>query len=145
VCEVAVLRWVEREVVELPLVGLWFGDGVGVAAAQALVALARNGPELLVVVVAGELDEVLFAACLRAASTRPAGTRRHRATATGARRRPGIATPRGSSCAVYKTDADREARVKEVAVLCDITLEEARERLGRVADEEHVGSTASGP
>ena len=28
---------------------------------------------------------------------------------------------------------------KEVAVLCDITLEEARERLGRVADEEHVG------
>jgi hypothetical protein len=28
---------------------------------------------------------------------------------------------------------------KEVAVLCDVTLEEARERLGRVADEEHVG------
>jgi predicted DsbA family dithiol-disulfide isomerase len=28
---------------------------------------------------------------------------------------------------------------KEVAVLCDIPLEEARERLGRVADEEHVG------
>jgi predicted DsbA family dithiol-disulfide isomerase len=28
---------------------------------------------------------------------------------------------------------------KEVAVLCDVTLPEARERLGRVADEEHVG------
>jgi predicted DsbA family dithiol-disulfide isomerase len=28
---------------------------------------------------------------------------------------------------------------KEVAVVCDIPLEEARERLGRVADEEHVG------
>jgi hypothetical protein len=28
---------------------------------------------------------------------------------------------------------------KEVAVLCDVTLEEARERLGRVADEQHVG------
>jgi hypothetical protein len=28
---------------------------------------------------------------------------------------------------------------KEVAVLCDIPIEEARERLGRVADEEHVG------
>ncbi len=28
---------------------------------------------------------------------------------------------------------------KEVAVLCDVTLEEAREQLGRVADEEHVG------
>jgi hypothetical protein len=28
---------------------------------------------------------------------------------------------------------------KEVAVLCDVTLEEARERLGRVAEEEHVG------
>jgi hypothetical protein len=28
---------------------------------------------------------------------------------------------------------------KEVAVLCDVTLAEARERLGRVADEEHVG------
>ena len=28
---------------------------------------------------------------------------------------------------------------KEVAVLCDVTLEEAREELGRVADEEHVG------
>jgi predicted DsbA family dithiol-disulfide isomerase len=28
---------------------------------------------------------------------------------------------------------------KEVAVVCDIPLEEARERLGRVADEQHVG------
>ena len=34
---------------------------------------------------------------------------------------------------------------KEVAVLCDITLEEAREQLGQAADEVHVGSTASGP
>ncbi len=28
---------------------------------------------------------------------------------------------------------------KEIAVLCDISLEDAREQLGRVADEEHVG------
>ena len=28
---------------------------------------------------------------------------------------------------------------KEVAVVCDIELEEARERLGRVAIEQHVG------
>jgi hypothetical protein len=28
---------------------------------------------------------------------------------------------------------------KEVAVVCDIDVDEARERLGRVADEQHVG------
>ena len=28
---------------------------------------------------------------------------------------------------------------KEVAVVCDISLEDAREQLGRVAEEDHVG------
>ena len=28
---------------------------------------------------------------------------------------------------------------KEVAVVCDVSLEDAREQLGRVADEQHVG------
>jgi hypothetical protein len=28
---------------------------------------------------------------------------------------------------------------KEVAVVCDISVQDAREALGRVADEEHVG------
>ena len=59
--EVALLDRVEREVVELVLVGLGLGDGDGLPAAQALVALAGDGPELRVVVVAGELDEVLLA------------------------------------------------------------------------------------
>src|SRR3954453_13966384 len=52
---------VEVQVVELVLVGLGLGDGVGVPPAQALVALAGDGPELRVVVVARELDEVRFA------------------------------------------------------------------------------------
>src|SRR5437763_1310336 len=59
--EVAFFERVESEVVELVLVGLGFGHSFGVAATQALVALARHGPELSVVVVAGELDEVPLA------------------------------------------------------------------------------------
>lgn len=31
---------------------------------------------------------------------------------------------------------------KEVAVVCDISLEDAREGLGRVADQQHVGFDA---
>ena len=49
------------QVVELVLVGLGLGDGVRLALVDALVTLARHGPELLVVVVAAELDEVRLA------------------------------------------------------------------------------------
>ena len=52
---------VEREVVELVLVGLGLGDGHRLSPLQALVTLAGDGPELGVVVVAGELDQVLLA------------------------------------------------------------------------------------
>ena len=59
--EVAFLGRVRREVVELVFVGLRLGDGDCLAAVQTLVALAGDRPELLVVVVAGELDQVLLA------------------------------------------------------------------------------------
>jgi hypothetical protein len=36
--------------------------------------------------------------------------------------------------------ADCPLATKEVAVLCDLSMAEAREELGRVADEEHVGT-----
>ena len=59
--EVSLLDWVEREVVELVLVGLGLGDRDGLPTMETFVALARSRPELPVVVVAGELDEVLLA------------------------------------------------------------------------------------
>src|SRR4051812_21771150 len=59
--KVSLLERVAREVVELVLVGFGFGDSHRLASAQALVALAGDRPELGVVVVAGELDEVLLA------------------------------------------------------------------------------------
>ena len=59
--EVALLVWIEGDVVELVFVGIGLGDGHRFAAAQALVALAGDPPELLVVVVTGELHEVLLA------------------------------------------------------------------------------------
>jgi hypothetical protein len=60
-CEVAFFVWVDGEVVELVVVGFRLGDREGLALADALVAFARHRPELLVVVIAGELDEVLLA------------------------------------------------------------------------------------
>src|SRR5437588_3775493 len=65
--EVAFFERVESEVVELVLVGLGVGHSIGVAATQALVALARPSPELSVVVVAGELDEVPLAVAVAVA------------------------------------------------------------------------------
>ena len=59
--EVVFLDGVEGEVVELVLVGFGPGDGVRVPTVKSLVTLTRNGPELGVVVVAGELDEMLLA------------------------------------------------------------------------------------
>ena len=59
--EVSLLDRVEREVVELVLVRLGLGDGQRAPILQALVAFAGDGPELGVVVVARELDEVLLA------------------------------------------------------------------------------------
>ena len=59
--EVVLLDRVQREVVELVLVGFGLGDGVGLPTVKSLVTLAGDGPELGVVVVAGELDEVLLA------------------------------------------------------------------------------------
>ena len=59
--EVVRFEGVEREVVELVRVGLGLRDRVGVSPVQALVALTGDGPELGVVVVARELDEVLLA------------------------------------------------------------------------------------
>ena len=56
--EVAFLVRVDSQVVELVLVGLGLCDRVRLALVDALVTLARHGPELLVVVVAGVLDEV---------------------------------------------------------------------------------------
>jgi hypothetical protein len=53
VCEIVLLERVECEVVELVLVGLGLGDRGVVASVGALVALARNGPELFVVVHTG--------------------------------------------------------------------------------------------
>ena len=56
--EVAFFVWVDGQVVELVLVGFRLCDSERLALVDALVAFARHGPELLVVVVAGELDEV---------------------------------------------------------------------------------------
>ena len=56
--EVAFLVRVDGQVVELVFVGFRLGDGERLALVDALVPLARLRPELLVVVVAGELDEV---------------------------------------------------------------------------------------
>ena len=56
--EVAFLVRVDGQVIELVLVRLRLCDGERLAPVDALVTLARHGPELLVVVVAGELDEV---------------------------------------------------------------------------------------
>jgi hypothetical protein len=44
---VALLSGIERQVVELELVRVGFGDGLGVAAPQALVALSGKRPELV--------------------------------------------------------------------------------------------------
>jgi hypothetical protein len=58
--KVTFLVRIDGQIVKLVVVGLGLRDGERLALVDALVTLARHGPELLVVVVAGELDEVLL-------------------------------------------------------------------------------------
>ena len=59
--EVSLLEGVAVEVIELVFLGFGLGDSVGLPAVESLVTLTGDGPELGVVVVARELDEVLLA------------------------------------------------------------------------------------
>ena len=59
--KVVLLDRIDGEVVELVLLGFRLGDGGRRAAVETFVPLARNCPELLIVVVTGELDHVCLA------------------------------------------------------------------------------------